>query len=135
MKKPVDGSSRGEKGSASTMNARFTHQIPRGAGSASRGGKLATVGGITPARIINKTVRGRESWRRSRDGWRGKGGEARLADSREGEKSEAGVMTLLRGNESTPPRISAPGFSSKGRVYFRPAGADIVTGSSLAFGG
>lgn len=34
----VDGSSsRGEKESASTMNARwFTHQIPRGAGSASR---------------------------------------------------------------------------------------------------
>lgn len=34
----VDGSSsRGEKESASTMNARwFTHQIPRGAGSANR---------------------------------------------------------------------------------------------------
>lgn len=114
MKKPVDGSSRGEKGSASTMNARFTHQIPRGAGSASRGGKLATVGGITPARIINKTVRGRESWRRSRDGWRGKGGEARLADSREGEKSEAGVMTLL----TSQPRREYPRQASLRKAEF-----------------
>lgn len=94
----MDGSSRGEKESASTMNARFTHQIPRGAGSASRGGKLATVGGTTPVRIINKTVAEGErerSWRRSRadEGWMDgeeEEGEARLADSREGEKSGRG---------------------------------------------